>query len=485
MKPKHLYLALAVLLVSCWNSVGFHQSDEHWQILEFASYKLGNTPLENLAWEFGEQMRPALQPFMVYLSYRAFSVFGEVNPHWFTFFLRLVSAAMFLLIVFQLFRRYAPVFSPELKRLLGLFLLFHWVSVYVGIRFSGENWSGMLTVLGFLVYPIPATTSGKQQLTPTKNGPAWWCFAAGLLFGASFLLRYQMAVGVLGFGAWLLFVGKERWSRLALVILGGVVMLGIGAVLDYWMYGEWVNAPWNYLRINVFEGVAATYGSRPWWGYLELIFLRGIPPLGLVYLVAIGYFCWRFRRDPLSWLTIAFIIVHSILSRKDIRFLFPLATVLPIALLVLYNAVLDRYGKDAFTRTGWWKRGYYLLLFVNFGILAAVMVRPVASELHPFEYVYDNYPEGVTIYSDRRLLYVFGGLTTDFYKRPNTALIEGRPPTTGCPGPTPCLYSAHTHDPQPPAGAKLVYTNRSNWVQALNFGGWQDGMKWWYVYELQ
>ena len=315
MKPNHLLYAAVVLFIACWNSVGFHQGDEHFQIMEFANYKLGFLEKENLTWEFGEQMRPAFQPAIAFATYKFFSLFGEVNPHWMAFTLRLFSAALFLGLTVLIYRRYKTELPKKLLSWFGLLLFFHWCTIYGGIRFSGENWSGLFAGIGLLIYPIPGLQHRNNVFTPARKGPAIACFLAGVLFGLSFLLRYQMAVGVVGFGAWLLLVGKERWGRLGLTILGGLLALGFGTILDHWMYGEWVAAPWNYLRINVFEGVAATYGSRPVWAYPWLIFLRGIPPLSIIYVAAIGWFVYQYRRDPLTWLFAAFFVVHSMLSR--------------------------------------------------------------------------------------------------------------------------------------------------------------------------
>ncbi|MBK5097796.1 MAG: hypothetical protein JJE01_08435 [Gemmatimonadetes bacterium] len=47
-----LLVALVLNLAAAYFSWGFHQFDEHFQILEFANYKLGNSPASDLPWEF-------------------------------------------------------------------------------------------------------------------------------------------------------------------------------------------------------------------------------------------------------------------------------------------------------------------------------------------------------------------------------------------------------------------------------------------------
>jgi len=57
-----LLAGLGVYILTAFASQGYLQSDEHFQVLEFADYKLGVTPAADLPWEFQQQIRPALQP---------------------------------------------------------------------------------------------------------------------------------------------------------------------------------------------------------------------------------------------------------------------------------------------------------------------------------------------------------------------------------------------------------------------------------------
>ena len=61
---KFLFLVSAIYIITAFFSVGYHQLDEHYQILEFANYKLGLTYPGYLAWEFDAHIRPSLQPLI-------------------------------------------------------------------------------------------------------------------------------------------------------------------------------------------------------------------------------------------------------------------------------------------------------------------------------------------------------------------------------------------------------------------------------------
>ncbi|MFK8162486.1 MAG: hypothetical protein AB8H12_08480 [Lewinella sp.] len=513
MSRKYLIIAAVALLIACWNSMGFHQGDEHFQLLEFAAWKLGLMGQEDLTWEFAERMRPATQPAIVYAVYKVWSVFGEVNPYHFAFLLRLLSAAGFLLIAVKIWERYASVMpNARLVKWLALGLLFNWCSVYSGIRFSGENWAGMALAAGFLLYPmgpleglvnreeptpnpphgrgllktLRAFSKNHQIFTPGREGQTFAAFGAGLLFGLAFLFRYQVAIMVVGFGAWLLFIRRETWQHIGLVVLGGLLALALGTLLDAWFYGEWVIAPWHYVRSNLIEGKAATFGSAPWWDYFRMVFERGVPPLGLLYIIAPLWFAWRYRRDPVTWMMVPFLLVHFLLSRKDARFLFPLLPYLPVMIMAGVVALRQRYG-EGFLDRKWINRSIKVLWGMNLLILATVLVRPMISEVKVNKYVYDNYTEPVTLFADNKHIYTYANLTMHFYQRPGKVTIyhtESRKEWPECATPV-CLYSRHAKVAEPPAGAKLVYTTRPLWADQLGLKDWLDGMKWWTIWELE
>ncbi|MEL6972056.1 MAG: hypothetical protein AAFO02_17955, partial [Bacteroidota bacterium] len=106
-----LYASVAIFVITSIFSLGYNQSDEHFQILEFAGLKLGiNTELD-LAWEYGAQMRPAIQPGMVVLLHQALDLVGIDNPFLISGLLRLLSAVFTIFITVLLYQIYQERFS--------------------------------------------------------------------------------------------------------------------------------------------------------------------------------------------------------------------------------------------------------------------------------------------------------------------------------------------------------------------------------------
>ncbi|NJB85540.1 hypothetical protein GGR26_001285 [Lewinella marina] len=477
MNKAYWISAAALFVLTAWLSAGYHQADEHFQILEFANYKVGLTAAEDLPWEWHERMRPALQPFLAYLVYQMVGWGDQANPFTVALLLRFLSAAFTLAVAFTLFRRYRTAFPPPLGWLFGLTLLFHWFAYYNGVRFSSENWSGLAAVAGFLSYPLHLARR-EATLTPDGGRSA---LMAGVWFGLAFLFRYQIALLVAGFGLWLLFVHREKFRNILLLVAGGLGTLAVCYPLSYWLYGEWSLPAWNYLAANLIEGKAATYGTRPWYGYVELVFLRGIPPLSLLYLAGFGAFCYAYRRDPVAWMGLAFVVAHSFLARKDIRFLYPLTPLLPVFLVGALAAfrpwVMNHWPRKE------WRIAASLMVLTNTLLLIYVVSRPAAAEIAPLKNLYETYPQGVTLTGPQSRILKAEGAIARYYHRPATVVdTTGQPVTKFALAERPLIWVDRTRDqPQPPAGSALVYTDRPGWLDALNL---DLGQKWYYLYSV-
>src|SRR5271168_2644570 len=91
-----LPIALVVYITTAWCSEGYYHPDEHFQILEFADYKLGRIPTGDLPWEFSSHIRPGLQPFLAISAIRATEFIGITNPFTQAFLMRLVTGLLCL-----------------------------------------------------------------------------------------------------------------------------------------------------------------------------------------------------------------------------------------------------------------------------------------------------------------------------------------------------------------------------------------------------
>jgi hypothetical protein len=145
--------------------------------------------------------------------------------------------------------------------------------------------------------------------------------AAGVLLSVAVGLRLQNGLFCLG-ALWL--VPGERRARWWLL---GVLGLGAAAygLVDLLTWGSLFHSARTYLQFNLLEGRASGFGTAPIFHYLtSLVTAEGLTIVPLAWLAAKG-----FRRAPRPLIVAAaFLLAHSLIAHKELRFIFPLVPLL-------------------------------------------------------------------------------------------------------------------------------------------------------------
>jgi len=319
-----LYLWVAI------QSHGYYQADEQYQIIEFAGVKLGTHSSEELAWEYEDKLRSAIQPTIAYGVIHLLKTLGIFNPYHQALALRLLTAflALFSIRYFVLRTGHTLPKSLSINSYLaiGLFL---WFIPFLSVRFSSETWGGLLFVIGLGTY------FSEKQIP-------YQAFYTGALFGLSFLFRFQMAFALLGFGLFTLITQqKSGFNYLLKVIPGFLVIVLIGIGIDTWFYSEFTLSILNYIG-TFLEFKGSGFGESPWYYYLTNVISYTSFLIGTLLIVCLGIVLVRSPKNIVAWSVIAFIVIHSLVPHKEIRFLFPMAFLAPYILLLGY-AELNRF----------------------------------------------------------------------------------------------------------------------------------------------
>ena len=470
-----LGLSAGILFIASIFSLGYHHLDEHFQLLEFASLKLGLTTEENLPWEYHNQMRPSLQPWIVVGVYKTLGLIEINSPFSIAFVLRLMSASLSLVAMCLVYRTFSQKIDDSILGkwfLLLSFLL--WFLLYNGVRFSAENWSGSLFAIAFSLYFL--------RLRPS----AGFFIGIGALMGISFVIRYQAAFLVIGFMSWLLLIEKEKFLRLVYLSIGLLSVILLGVLCDRLFYGEWTIVMWNYFDLNLLQDKVSGFGIDPWWHYIQVFFIKGIPPFSLVFLITVPLFLFFKRKSPVTWTIVPFLFIHFYIGHKELRFLFPIAIFLPFIIIKGIEIVQERYLKSLLSNKAF---SLFISTFfiVNYVAILAIVFLPADNRISLYRSIYNQYSEETILYylDDNPYDRATG---INFYKRKNLSFqqlesIDSLPKTYGI---KPLLvFKDREAIEGVEAKSHLVYSSFPDWIRYLNFNGWLDRTDAWYVYELR
>ncbi len=123
------------------------------------------------------------------------------------------------------------------------------------------------------------------------------------------------------------------------LLAAGLAILLLGILLDYWLYGKFTLSAWNYFYVNIVEDVASGYGTEAWWNYFYSIFRFSFFPIGIPIILAFLVLVVKKTRNVFVWTILPFFVIHSIIAHKELRFLFPVINLVPIILLLAYQAI--------------------------------------------------------------------------------------------------------------------------------------------------
>lgn len=471
-----LFVGLCIWLASAFFSDGYYQADEHYQIIEFANYKLGKLTADQLPWEFAEQMRPGLQPLLAFSLIRTCSAAGIVSPFIQVMLLRMITALLAFFAGWALINSLKTAYpKPVQGFLLWAMLLFLWFMPLLAVRFSSENLSGI-----FMVFAVSLLLSGKQP--PSRY------LVAGLLAGLAFLFRYQSAVMIGGLLLWLLIIQKPGNRRILAFLAGALLISACGFLTDRWLYGEWVCAPWNYFSNNLLQDKLTSFGVKPWHHYFTSGAEQMLLPLGLLVWISAFTFWITKSRSPITWITLPFVLFHVLLAHKEVRFLFPLFYFIPVFILQL-AMMLSRLRFFQLRRI----RVVLITLFflINLPVLFLSLDKPADEYVGALHAVHaSGSGPSLLYYTDNDPLSPFG-LPLYFYQTHDirTVRVTRAYPLQALSVPsdtTVFLFEEmkgihYREDPS----AQRLFCKYPSFLKAVDFGHWQDRTSNWALYRLK
>lgn len=383
------------LLICSYFSVGFHHFDEHFQILEYANYKMGYSDASDLPWEFGEKIRPTLQPWITVFFWKISNLFFEFNPFQFAFFLRLLTAVLSIIALVGIRQTFIQPIDPQNINWYYRFSFLLWFMPFVMVRYSSETWSALFFAFGLIF------TFSKPKI--------WKYLLAGLFFASSFWFRFQITFAFIGLALWILVYEKQNWQRIVSVVLGFCIASIIFYKLDCAFYHTQVFTPYNYYYQNIVLKVAEHYGTYGVWYYPVMYLLHLIPPLSFVFLYIFIIFLKQNSKNVVAWIIFFFLLPHFVITHKELRFLFPLFIFVPF--------VFEKSMKFIFLLKDKWARLFSFFIILNGILLFLSIVKPADINVFNLKQLTNNGEISQNIFLDKKFdKKYFPGLTMNYYQ---------------------------------------------------------------------
>jgi phosphatidylinositol glycan class B len=379
-----------------------------------------------------------------------------------------IYAAYFLHLQFK----FKDALSERIHLLLSLFT---WALVYAHVRYSSENLSGIFLILG---------TAFLLKEISIKH-----IFLGFLTLGLAFESRYQTGFYIAGIGLYLLFKNQYKLKEYFAAMAGILLAIVLGTLLDCLFYQSLVFAPWNYLHLNIFQKLAASFGSEPWYWYLLQINEKLIPPFGLAILAGLVLSIRKSNYRMIGMGILFFLLGHCLVGHKEFRFLFPVAYFMPLLWVLVYEKL-----KEVFTGNSQkiLRVIYSLFWIVNTAALCLVSLSPAHQILPLLKAINTHIPENAKlIYTDEHPFYS-GQNKNSFYLNSHIE-FENLEKDSSLPiqsNSNQALYFVCNSFEEPAylttyQNKELLYSTFPDWMKIVNINGWMNRSNCYQLYKLK
>ena len=477
---KWFFLSFVIHVTIAIFSTGFFHFDEHYQILEFLGVKLHMTPANELPWEYQYKMRSWTQAGLYFLIAKCLGNFGIENPVMLAFYFRLFTSLTGWLSLCTLGFSVFFLFENDIKRKWAIILsTLTWYIPFIQTRASSEGLGTNVFILG-----LSMMIWGLMKMQTQKKFPLSLALASGVFFGLSFTFRFQLGLTIMFSWFWAFFFKKMPVSKAFSILFGIVAMIFLEVLVDYWGFGTWTFTPWNYLYQNLILNKASDFATFPWYYYFTESIKKGIFPLSLLLVFSQVLFWIKKPRHLISWATFPLFLVHTLIARKALRFLFPIAVFIPLTLVELPDLLNIR----PYLKKKWIKISLYVMLYLNIILLIIVCLKPTRPIIGLYDYVYKNQDNIKKIYLQKGWNPYHPAHPIYFY-RPHDLKL-----TTSSPKETKFWYFVHHIKEEITRDkiyfidnyhCRLVYLKYPLFILKFNIGNWQKNSTIWGLFQCQ
>ncbi|KAF6722580.1 GPI mannosyltransferase 3 [Oryzias melastigma] len=314
LRARVLVFSVVFRLVNCMLVRTSFVPDEYWQSLEVSHRMVFNYGY--LTWEWKAGIRGFVYPLFYACLYKILLLLNHDSVNLLIWLPRVAQALLAAFADTKFFFLIRSLENHNMAKWTFFCHMVSWFSWFCCTRTLTNSTETTLTCLALCYFPLPGskTHSSKKYLA---------------LVSLAVIVRPTALI------VWFPLLMHHFWQeehKLRLVthnyIPIGTFALVISALIDCMFYKKWTLVQFNFLKLNIFHGVADFYGSHPWHWYISQGFAVVIGP----HLPFFLHGCiLAFRKYKILLAAVVWTIgVYSFLPHKEFRFIYP---VLPFCML--------------------------------------------------------------------------------------------------------------------------------------------------------
>ncbi|KAK9240391.1 Alg9-like mannosyltransferase family-domain-containing protein [Lipomyces kononenkoae] len=285
----------------------YFQPDEFWQALEPAHrlvYGYGY-----LTWEWKDGLRSIAHPMVFSAVYWVSELLG-LGDAGLIYGPKVLQALFAAIADYSLYKFASKCYGDEISRLTLMCSVTSAFNFFVSIRTFSNSLEMTLLICALNYWPLDKTAGQVNMLN----------YSIALVLGAvACVLRPTNALIWFYLGAALV-IRVRSFKIVAVAGAVGTIILTLNALVDMWYYKHLTFPLYNFLKFNIVESLSSFYGVNRQLYYI----VEALPQLLTVYLPFFFHGIYMSRSSTLAQASVFVVFVYSLISHKEVRFIFPL-----------------------------------------------------------------------------------------------------------------------------------------------------------------
>ncbi|XP_029317191.1 GPI alpha-1,2-mannosyltransferase 3 isoform X2 [Cottoperca gobio] len=314
LRRRVVVFSVAFRLINCLLVQTSFVPDEYWQSLEVSHRMVFNYGY--LTWEWKEGIRGFTYPLFFAVIYKILSFLHFDSVFLLIWLPRIIQALFAAFADVKFFFLIRTLESRDVAKWTFFCHMCSWFSWYCCTRTLTNSMETTVTCLALFYFPLPGSKTHSSKIYLTLVALAVVVRPTALIVWFPLLMYHFWQED-----------NKLRLITHNFVPIGAVAVV-ISTLIDCIFYEKWTVVQFNFLKFNVFNGVADFYGSHPWHWYFSQGFAVVVGPHLPLFLHGCSL---AFKRYKILLAAVVWTIgVYSLLPHKEFRFIYP---VLPFCMI--------------------------------------------------------------------------------------------------------------------------------------------------------